>query len=135
MEYEDARYTGRTKGTKLGWTKWTKEAVEPMNALMIYVVWHRVANGEHFNIIFQEEMIKRYNKEKDNMRYPGGREHDEEIAQENWVVQVYNEFNIGQILAHAAMDTIAGGVAAIGQQQGNGKDDVVLVDTTPTVQL
>jgi hypothetical protein len=48
---------------------------------------------------------------------------------------VYNEFNIGRILAHAAMDTIAGGVAAIEQQQGNGEDDVVLVDTTPTVQL
>ncbi len=103
---------------------------------MIDVVWHWVVNGEQFNNIFKEEMIKRYNKEKDNMRYPGGREHDEEIAQENWVVQAYNEFDIGQILAHAAMDTIAGGVAAIGQQQqGSGKDDKVLVDTTPTVQL
>ncbi len=134
MEYEDARFTGRTKRTKLGWTK---EALERMHALMIDVVWHQVANGEHFNNIFQEEMIKRYNKEKDNTRYPGGREHDEEIAQENWVVHVYNEFNIGRILAHAAMDTtIAGGVAAIGQQQqGNGKDDEVLVDATPTVQL
>ncbi len=62
MEYKDARYTGRTKGTKLGWTNWTKEALEPMNALMIDVVPHRVANWEDFNNIFNEEMIKRYNK-------------------------------------------------------------------------
>ncbi len=75
------------------------------------------------------------NKETTRGIREGAREHDEEIAQENWVVQVYNEFNIGRILAHAAMDTIAGGVAAIEQQQGNGEDDVVLVDTTPTVQL
>ena len=31
---EDARYTGKTKGTKLGWTK---EGLERMNALMIDV--------------------------------------------------------------------------------------------------
>jgi hypothetical protein len=80
VEYEDARYTGKTKGTKLGWTK---EGLERMNALMIDVVRDRVANGEHFNNIFKEEMIKRYNKEKDNMRNPGGRERNEEIAQEN----------------------------------------------------
>jgi hypothetical protein len=74
VEHEDARYTGKTKGTKLGWTNWTKEALESMNSLTIDVVRHRVANGEHFDNIFKEEMIKRYNKEKDNMRYPGGSE-------------------------------------------------------------
>jgi hypothetical protein len=133
VEYEDARYTGRTKGTKLGWTK---EGLERMNALMIDVVRDRQANGTHFDNIFKEEMIRKYTKE--DTRNPRGREHDEEIAQENRVVLVYNDFNIGQLLAHAAMDTIAGGggggVAAIGQQQGNGEDDAVVDTSTAAVQ-
>jgi len=97
---EDARYTGKTKGTKLGWTK---DGLERMNALMIDVARDRQANGAHFDNIFKDEMIRRYNKE--DTRNPGGRQHDEEVAPENRVVIVYNDFNIAQLLAHAAMDT------------------------------
>jgi hypothetical protein len=97
---EDARYTGKTKGTKLGWTK---DGLECMNALMIDVARDRQANGAHFDNIFKDEMIRRYNKE--DTRNPRGRQHDEEVAPENRVVIVYNDFNIAQLLAHATMDS------------------------------
>jgi len=69
---EDARYTGKTKGTKLGWTK---DGLERMNALMIDVARDRQANGLHFNNIFKEEIIRRFTKE-DTWK-SGGRQHDE----------------------------------------------------------
>ena len=97
---EDARYTGKTKGTQLGWTK---DGLDCMNALMIDVARDRQANWAHLDNIFKEEMIRRYTKE--DTRNPGGRQHDEEVAPENRVVIVYNDFNIAQLLAHAAMDT------------------------------
>jgi hypothetical protein len=75
---EDARYTGKTKGTKLGWTK---DGLERMNALMVDVVRDQQANGAHFNNILKEEKIRRYTKEV--MRNPGGRQYDEEGAPEN----------------------------------------------------
>ncbi len=74
---EDARYTEKTKGTKVGWTK---DELERMNALMIDVARDRQANGAHFVNIFKEEMIRRYTKE--DTRNPGGRQHDEEVAPE-----------------------------------------------------
>jgi hypothetical protein len=93
---EDARYTGKAKGTKLGWTD---EGKERMNALMIDVARDRQANGPHFDIIFKDEMIRRYTKED-----TGGNVHEEEVAPQDRVVIVYNDFNIAQLLAHAAMD-------------------------------
>jgi hypothetical protein len=75
---EDARYTGKTKGTQLGWTK---DGLDCMNALMIDVARDRQANWAHLDNIFKEEMIRRYTKE--DTRNPGGRQHDEEVAPEN----------------------------------------------------
>ena len=53
--------------------------------------------------MFKDEMIRRYTTE--DTRNPGGRQHDEELAPENRVVLVYNDFNIAQSLAHAAVGT------------------------------
>jgi hypothetical protein len=97
---EDARYTGKSKGLKRGWTD---EGKERMNALLIDVARDRQANGENFDIIFKDEMIRRYTTE--DTRNPGGRQQDEELAPANRVVLVYNDFNIAQLLAHAAMGT------------------------------
>jgi hypothetical protein len=109
---EDARYTGKAKGTKLGWTD---EGKERMNALMIDVARDRQANGTHFDIIFKDEMIKKHTKE--DTRNPRGSLQDEEVAPQNRVVIVYNDFNIAQLLAHAAVDTtgeeVAGGEAVL----------------------
>jgi hypothetical protein len=75
-----------------------------MNALIINVARDRQENGAHYDNTFKEEMIRRNIKE--DTRKPGGRQHDEEVPPENRVVIVYNDFNIAQLLAHAAMDTI-----------------------------
>jgi hypothetical protein len=95
---EDARYTGKAKGLKRGWTD---EGKERMNALLVDVARDRQANGENFDIMFKDEMIRKYTKE--DTRNPGG--NDEELAPENRVVLVYNDFNIAQLLAHAAVGT------------------------------
>ena len=95
---EDARYTGKAKGLKRGWTD---EGKERMNALLVDVARDRQANGENFDIMFKDEMIRKYTKE--DTRNPGG--NDEELAPENRVVLVYNDLNIAQILAHAAVGT------------------------------
>ena len=52
-----------------------------------------------------------------------GRE-DEQTEPENRVVVVYSDFNIQQIMAHAAgVRAGAGGVASTEQQQSNDDDD------------
>ena len=106
-EEEEALYTGKAKGTKRGWTK---EGLERLNEIMVEVTRDRVANGAHFDILFKNEMIRRYTRRVDTRN----RQHqaEEVLAPVNRVVHVYNDFNIAQLLAHAAMDPATAEVAA-----------------------
>ena len=118
---DDARYTGRSRGTK---RSWSREGLERFNALMIDVYRDRQTNGTHFDNIFREEMIKRYGKQNDNTN-PGMVEH-EQIAPENRVVQVYSDFNMEQFMAHATAGTssAAVGVASrVEEEQQEGHDE------------
>ena len=74
-----------------------------MNTLMINVARDRQTNGAHFDNIFKD---KKRSYTKEDTRNPGG--NDEELAPENRAVLVYNDFNISQLLAHAAMGTAGG---------------------------
>ena len=108
-EQEDALYTGKAKGTKLGWTR---EGLERLNEIMVDVTRDRIANGPHFDILFKDEMIRRYTRVDTRNR----QHHAEEVlAPANRVVHVYNDFNIAQLLAHAAMDPPARAEVAAGE--------------------
>ena len=117
---DEAKYTGRSRGTK---RSWSKEGLQRYNALMVDVYCDREKNGTNFDDIFREEMIKRYGKQNDNTNPARGRE-DEQTAPENRVVVVYSDFNIQQLMAHAAgVRAVAGGVASTEQQQSDDDDD------------
>ncbi len=66
---EDARYTGRSRGTKCSWSR---EGLERFNAIMVYVHRDRQANGTAFNLVFKEEMISRYGKTQNESANKGG---------------------------------------------------------------
>ena len=114
---EEALYTGRSRGTK---RSWSNEGLERFNALMVDVYRDRQENGTSFDFVFKEEMIKRYSKKQNDDPDPGGQEH-EQMPSVSRVVQVYSNFNIEQLVAHANAGTTAGGVASR-QQQGNDDD-------------
>ncbi len=117
---EEAKYTGRSRGTK---RSWSKEGLQRYNALMVDEYCDREKNGTNFDDIFREEMIKRYGKQNDNTNPARGRE-DEQTEPENCVVVVYSDFNIQQLMAHAAgVRAGAGGVASTEQQQSDDDDD------------
>ena len=53
----EARYTGKTQGTK---RSWSKEGLERFNTLMIHVLRNRQEHGATFDTDFLEEMKFRY---------------------------------------------------------------------------
>ena len=67
---------------------------------MIDVYRDRQANGVALNKIFQDEMIRRYEKQANSTNPALG--NDEQAPHEDRVVIVYNDFNMDQFLAHAA---------------------------------
>jgi hypothetical protein len=106
-EREEARYTGRHIGTR---RSWSQEGLERFNALMIDVVRDREENGANFDAIFKHEMINRYSRQND-ITVLGGQQQDQP-ALENCVVQVYSNFNMDQLMAHATATASTGAVAA-----------------------
>jgi hypothetical protein len=94
---------------------------------MVDVYRDREANGANFDNIFREEMVKRYGKQND-ITNPGRGEEEEQTAPEDHVVVVYSDFNIEQLMAHAAgVSAAAGGVASREQQSDD--DDAGEVTT------
>ena len=121
---EDARYTGRSRGTK---RSWSREGLERFNAIMVDVYRDRQANGTAFDLAFKEEMISRYGKKQNESANQGGGQEHEQPAPESRVVMVYSDFNMEQFMAHATTGTsAAGGLAARAERQ-QGNDDEVLV--------
>jgi hypothetical protein len=109
---EEALYTGKSRGTK---RSWSAEGLERFNALMIDVYRDRKENGTNFDIVFQQEMNLRYTpRQEEEEPDPGGQEH-EQMPHVNRVVQVYSDFNMEDLVAHAAdaSGTGAGGVASV----------------------
>jgi hypothetical protein len=92
------------------------EGLERFNALMIDVYRNRKENGTNFDIVFQQEMILRYTPQQEEKKPdpPGGQEHDQ-MPHVNCVVEVYSDFNMEDLVAHAAdaSGTGAGGVASV----------------------
>ena len=131
IQEEDALYTGKSRGTK---RSWSNEGLERFNALMIDVYRDRKENGTNFDIVFQEEMNNRYTPgPEDEEPDPGGQEH-EQVPHVNRVVQVYSDFNMEELVAHAdASGTGAGGVAS--RQQHNRDDDQDTDEETSTVPV
>ena len=52
VDNDEARYTGRSQGTK---RSWSKEGLERFNGLMVDVFRDRQVNGAHFDVIFRED--------------------------------------------------------------------------------
>ena len=96
VDNDEARYTGRSQGTK---RSWSKEGLERFNGLMVDVFRDRQVNGAKFDVIFREEMIRRYSKQNDSTNPAAGGE-NEQPAPEKRVVVVYSDFNMEQLMAH-----------------------------------
>ena len=92
---EDAKYTGKGKGTKLGWTK---AGLERMNALMIDVARDRHRYGAGFDNMVLKEHIRKYGTVEEAMKPD-----DENVAALDEQVIVYSDFNLRQLLEHAAV--------------------------------
>ena len=97
QQQRESLFTARSRGTK---RSWSLEGLQRFNALMVDVYRDRRANGVAFDKIFQDEMIRRYGKQANTTNPALG--NDEQAPPEEQVVVVYNEFNIEQLLAHAA---------------------------------
>ena len=132
IQKEDVLYTGKTRGTK---RSWSAEGLERFNALMIDVYHARKENGTNFDMVFQQKMINRYTpRQEDEEPDPGGQEEHEQMPHVNHVVQVYSNFNMKALVAHAdASGTGAGGVAS--RQQHNHDDDQDADEETSTVPV
>jgi hypothetical protein len=89
---------------------------------MVDVYRDREVNGANFDNIFREEMVKRYGKQND-ITNPGRGGEEVQTAPEDRVVVVYSDFNIEQLMAHAAgVSAAAGGVASSREQQSDDDD-------------
>ena len=107
----EARYTGKTYGTK---RSWSKEGLERFNALMIDVFCNRQEHGAAFDADFLEEMKFRYASGIDAASGQSGEEAEVIPVATVQPTIVYNDFNMELLLAHA---NIAGGAGMKGEQQ------------------
>jgi hypothetical protein len=74
------------------------------------VVRDREENGANFDAIFKQEMINRYSRQND-ITVQGGQQQDQP-ALKNRGVQVYSNFNMDQLMAHATTTASTSAVAA-----------------------
>ncbi|KAI2499925.1 hypothetical protein MHU86_14546 [Fragilaria crotonensis] len=107
----EARYTGKTYGTK---RSWSKEGLERFNALMIDVFRNRQEHGAAFDADFLEEMKFRYASGIDAASGQSGEEAEVIPVATVQPTIVYNDFNMELLLAHA---NITGGAGMNGEQQ------------------
>lgn len=129
---EEARYTGKSQGTK---RSWSKEGLERFNAIMVDVYRDRKENGTAFDHVFKEEMISRYGK-KQNGDGNQDEDHEQTAPESRRVVMVYSDFNMEQFMAHATSgSSAAGGVASRAERQhsDDDEDDEIVVGRTRAV--
>lgn len=121
-EDEEARYTGRSKGTK---RSWSKEGLERFNAIMVDVYRDREVNGTAFDHEFKEEMISRYAKKQSESENQDEEHQEQNLPERRRVVTVYSDFNMEQLKAHATSGTsaVAYGVASRAERQHSSDDD------------
>ena len=111
-QFYEARYTGKTQGTK---RSWSKEGLERFNTLMIDVLRNRQEHGATFDADFLEEMKFRYASGIDAAS--GQSPEDGEVipVAVSRPTIVYNEFDMELLLSHANLT--GGGTGMNGEQE------------------